>query len=78
MLRYAEGHNPNGSQDDIAGVANAHGNVMGLMPHPEHAVDVLTGGSRRRAEALRGDGAVSPSPEAARSCPASSRRSRSG
>jgi phosphoribosylformylglycinamidine synthase len=45
VLRYAEGHNFNGSQDDIAGVTNAQGNVMGLMPHPEHAVDVLTGGS---------------------------------
>ena len=45
VLRYAEGHNFNGSQDDVAGVVNAQGNVMGLMPHPEHAVDVLTGGS---------------------------------
>jgi phosphoribosylformylglycinamidine synthase len=45
VLRYADGHNFNGSQDDIAGVVNAAGNVMGLMPHPEHAVDVLTGGS---------------------------------
>jgi phosphoribosylformylglycinamidine synthase len=45
VLRYAPGHNFNGSQDDIAGVVNEAGNVMGLMPHPEHAVDVLTGGS---------------------------------
>ena len=45
VLRYAPGHNFNGSQDDIAGVVNEHGNVMGLMPHPEHAVDVLIGGS---------------------------------
>ncbi|WP_272475585.1 phosphoribosylformylglycinamidine synthase subunit PurQ [Baekduia alba] len=45
VLRYAAGHNFNGSQDDIAGVVNEQGNVMGLMPHPEHAVDVLTGGS---------------------------------
>jgi phosphoribosylformylglycinamidine synthase len=45
VLRYAGAHNFNGSQDDIAGVMNAQGNVMGLMPHPEHAVDVLTGGS---------------------------------
>jgi phosphoribosylformylglycinamidine synthase subunit PurQ / glutaminase len=44
-LRYAEGHNFNGAQDDVAGVTNAEGNVMGLMPHPEHAVDVLVGGS---------------------------------
>jgi phosphoribosylformylglycinamidine synthase subunit PurQ / glutaminase len=43
VLRYAPGHNPNGSQDDIAGVCNEHGNVFGLMPHPEHAVDPLTG-----------------------------------
>ena len=42
-LRYAPGHNPNGSQDDIAGVTNEGGNVLGLMPHPEHAVDALTG-----------------------------------
>ena len=43
MLRYAPGHNPNGSMDDVAGVCNEAGNVMGLMPHPEHAVDPLTG-----------------------------------
>ena len=43
VLRYASGHNFNGSARDIAGVCNEAGNVMGLMPHPEHAVDVLTG-----------------------------------
>jgi phosphoribosylformylglycinamidine synthase subunit PurQ / glutaminase len=43
LLRYADGQNPNGSQDDIAGVCNERGNVFGLMPHPEHAVDPLTG-----------------------------------
>jgi phosphoribosylformylglycinamidine synthase len=43
VLTYAPGHNPNGSLDDIAGVRNAEGNVFGLMPHPEHAVDPLTG-----------------------------------
>jgi phosphoribosylformylglycinamidine synthase len=43
VFRYASGQNPNGSTDDIAGVANAAGNVVGLMPHPEHAVDPLTG-----------------------------------
>jgi phosphoribosylformylglycinamidine synthase subunit PurQ / glutaminase len=43
VLRYAPGQNPNGSQDDIAGVCNAARNVFGLMPHPEHAVDALTG-----------------------------------
>ena len=42
-LRYARGHNFNGSARDIAGVTNAGGNVLGLMPHPEHAVDPLTG-----------------------------------
>ena len=41
--RYADGHNFNGSARDIAGVTNAAGNVVGLMPHPEHAVDPLTG-----------------------------------
>jgi phosphoribosylformylglycinamidine synthase subunit PurQ / glutaminase len=43
LLRYAQGHNPNGSLRDIAGVCNRQKNVMGLMPHPEHAVDPLTG-----------------------------------
>jgi phosphoribosylformylglycinamidine synthase subunit PurQ / glutaminase len=43
VLRYAPGHNFNGSARDIAGVSNAAGNVVGLMPHPEHAVDALTG-----------------------------------
>jgi len=43
VFRYAPGHNPNGSVNDIAGVANEAGNVVGLMPHPEHAVDELTG-----------------------------------
>jgi phosphoribosylformylglycinamidine synthase len=43
VLRYAPGENPNGSVDDIAGVVSASGNVMGLMPHPEHAVDPLLG-----------------------------------
>jgi phosphoribosylformylglycinamidine synthase subunit PurQ / glutaminase len=42
-LRYAPGHNPNGSSRDVAGVTNAAGNVLGLMPHPEHAVEELTG-----------------------------------
>ncbi len=43
VLRYAPGHNPNGSLRDVAGVANEEGNVVGLMPHPEHAVDALEG-----------------------------------
>jgi phosphoribosylformylglycinamidine synthase subunit PurQ / glutaminase len=43
VVRYAHDGNPNGSSNDIAGVRNAAGNVFGLMPHPEHAVDPLTG-----------------------------------
>jgi phosphoribosylformylglycinamidine synthase subunit PurQ / glutaminase len=41
VLRYVD--NPNGSVGDIAGVCNEAGNIMGLMPHPEHAVDPLLG-----------------------------------
>jgi phosphoribosylformylglycinamidine synthase I len=41
VFQYTQGVNPNGSQEDIAGVANEAGNVVGLMPHPEHAVDLL-------------------------------------
>jgi phosphoribosylformylglycinamidine synthase I len=41
ILRYED--NPNGSLEDIAGVCNREGNVLGLMPHPEHAVDPLLG-----------------------------------
>jgi phosphoribosylformylglycinamidine synthase subunit PurQ / glutaminase len=44
VVRYVGG-NPNGSYRDIAGIANHDGNVVGLMPHPEHAVDLLTGPS---------------------------------
>lgn len=44
VVRYLGG-NPNGSANDIAGIANDAGNVVGLMPHPEHAVDPLTGPS---------------------------------
>ncbi len=42
VVRYL-GHNPNGSYRDIAGITNERGNVVGLMPHPEHAVEPLTG-----------------------------------
>jgi phosphoribosylformylglycinamidine synthase len=54
--RYADGHNSNGSVRDIAGVRNERGNVVGLMPHPEHAVDPLTGSTdgRKVFEALEG------------------------
>lgn len=41
VLRYVD--NPNGSVDDIAGISNRRGNVVGLMPHPERAVSALTG-----------------------------------
>ena len=44
VIRYADG-NPNGSAAGIAGVCNAEGSVVGLMPHPEHAVSDLTGPS---------------------------------
>jgi phosphoribosylformylglycinamidine synthase subunit PurQ / glutaminase len=54
--RYADGHNSNGSVRDIAGVRSERGNVVGLMPHPEHAVDPLTGSidGRKVFEALEG------------------------
>jgi len=49
VLRYAPGQNPNGSLNDIAGVTNAARNVVGVMPHPEHAVDAaLIGGTDGR------------------------------
>lgn len=44
IARYV-GVNPNGSRNSIAGITNARGNVVGLMPHPEHAIDPLTGPS---------------------------------
>jgi phosphoribosylformylglycinamidine synthase subunit PurQ / glutaminase len=49
VARYALGSNPNGSERDIAGVCNEAGNVVGIMPHPEHAVDPdLVGGTDGR------------------------------
>ena len=42
VARYV-GENPNGSRNLIAGVSNERGNIVGLMPHPEHAIDLLTG-----------------------------------
>jgi phosphoribosylformylglycinamidine synthase subunit PurQ / glutaminase len=44
VARYVDG-NPNGSMREIAGISNEAGNVVGLMPHPEHAIDPLTGPS---------------------------------
>jgi phosphoribosylformylglycinamidine synthase subunit PurQ / glutaminase len=43
VLAYYVGGNPNGSLRDIAGITNEAGNVVGVMPHPEHAVEALTG-----------------------------------
>ena len=52
VFRYVDRHgnrtttaNPNGSQNDIAGICNEHGNIVGLMPHPERAISALLGGS---------------------------------
>jgi phosphoribosylformylglycinamidine synthase len=44
-FRYAEGENPNGSARNIAGILNAQGNVLGMMPHPERLSDPLLGGT---------------------------------
>jgi phosphoribosylformylglycinamidine synthase I len=62
VLRYAPGENFNGALRDIAGVTNEAGNVMGLMPHPEHAVDPLTGSTDggRIFESLAGASAAVP------------------
>lgn len=43
-FRYAEGTNPNGSINDIAGIFNARGNVLGMMPHPENLIEPAHGG----------------------------------
>ena len=77
ILRYAEGHNPNGSALDIAAVCNRDKNVMGLMPHPEHAVDPLTGSAdgalpvrvARRARGRARRGRVSATATAPRARP---------
>lgn len=47
-MRYAEGTNPNGSLNDIAGITNAAGNVLGMMPHPENLIEDLNGGTAGR------------------------------
>lgn len=49
VFRYAEGTNPNGSVNDIAGIVNARGNVLGLMPHPENLIEQAHGGTDGRA-----------------------------
>jgi phosphoribosylformylglycinamidine synthase subunit PurQ / glutaminase len=43
VFRYAEGNNPNGAMNDIAGIVNEQGNVIGMMPHPENMVEALHG-----------------------------------
>ncbi|MGK9199121.1 phosphoribosylformylglycinamidine synthase subunit PurQ [Sinorhizobium meliloti] len=48
VFRYAEGTNPNGSVNDIAGVLNAKGNVLGMMPHPENLIESAHGGADGR------------------------------
>jgi phosphoribosylformylglycinamidine synthase I len=48
VFRYAEGTNPNGSINDIAGIVNERGNVLGLMPHPENLIEEAHGGSDGR------------------------------
>ena len=49
VFRYAEGTNPNGSMNDIAGIVSERGNVLGLMPHPENLIEPAHGGSDGRA-----------------------------
>jgi phosphoribosylformylglycinamidine synthase len=49
VFRYAEGTNPNGSMNDIAGIVNERGNVFGLMPHPENLIEAAHGGNDGRA-----------------------------
>ncbi len=49
VFRYAERTNPNGSVNDIAGIVNGSGNVLGMMPHPENLIEVAHGGSDGRA-----------------------------
>lgn len=44
IFRYAERSNPNGSQNNIAGIVNERGNVLGMMPHPENLTDLAQGG----------------------------------
>ncbi|WP_193178362.1 phosphoribosylformylglycinamidine synthase subunit PurQ [Oricola nitratireducens] len=48
VFRYAEGTNPNGSIEDIAGIVNEDGNVLGMMPHPENLIEDAHGGTDGR------------------------------
>lgn len=49
VFRYAEGQNPNGSLNNIAGIMNAKGNILGMMPHPENLIEPAHGGEDGRA-----------------------------
>ena len=49
VFRYAEGTNPNGSVNDIAGIVSREGNVLGMMPHPENLIEAAHGGTDGRA-----------------------------
>jgi phosphoribosylformylglycinamidine synthase subunit PurQ / glutaminase len=49
VFRYADGTNPNGSLNDIAGILNEKGNVLGMMPHPENLIEAAHGGADGRA-----------------------------
>ena len=49
VFRYAEGTNPNGSINDIAGIISSKGNVLGMMPHPENLIEDAHGGRDGRA-----------------------------
>ena len=59
VFRYAE-ENPNGSLRNIAGITNRQGNVLGMMPHPERAVEAILGNTdgRRLFESLLANGSV--------------------
>lgn len=48
VFRYAEGTNPNGSVNDIAGIVSDKGNVLGMMPHPENLIEAAHGGTDGR------------------------------
>jgi phosphoribosylformylglycinamidine synthase subunit PurQ / glutaminase len=64
LFRYAENTNPNGSINDIAGIVNDRGNVLGLMPHPENLIEAAHGGSDGRPlfESALGIAARQPEP----------------
>jgi phosphoribosylformylglycinamidine synthase subunit PurQ / glutaminase len=65
LFRYAENTNPNGSINDIAGIVNDRGNVLGLMPHPENLIEAAHGGSDGRPLFESALGIAAPQPEPA-------------